>query len=268
MEAIRKVSRYLDLCKSCISLKDKLIILFLMPLISLLYSLESIGREKVLYEKFCSIYNPIVTVKNEDGLFRCRAWTGDMLIVSPVTELEIRKYFLFKDGIFIDVGAHIGKYTVMVGKQLKIGKIVSIEADSENFRMLKENIALNDLKNVTALNLAAFRENGEVSLYRTISRNTGVYSIYSSGNTQALNVRAMKLDDIIDSMGFERVDLLKIDVESAEYDVLLGAMKTLRITKMVIFEALWGEKSEKCKELLIKMGFKIEDTGNNIVAIK
>ena len=81
-------------------------------------------------------------------------------------------------------------------------------------------------------------------------------------------MKAVKLDNILINLGVETVDLMKIDVEGAEYDVLLGAKKTLENTKVVICEVVWGETSEKCKELLIKFGFEIEDLGNNIVAIK
>jgi len=269
-DAIIKFIRYFGLVKGCVSFKDKLAMFIWILLESLLYSLKSLKKngEKKLYEKFCSIYNPVITVRNEDGLFRCRAWTDDILIVNPITEFELRKYFSLKKGIFVDVGAHIGKYTIMVGRKLSEGKIVSIEADPENFEMLKENIAFNGLKNVIALNFAAFSKDGEITLYRSVSPHTSGYSVYLRDHTEAINVKAMKLDDILANLGLERVDLIKIDVEGAEYDVLLGAKKTLEKTEVVICEVIWGEKSEKCKDLLTKASFRLEDLGNNIVAVK
>ncbi|GEM_PF-1568586 len=269
-EVIKKFVFYLGLCNSCASLKDKFSMFIWILLRSSLYPLTSTdknSKEKILYEKFSSIYKPIITVRNEDGLFKCRGWTDDIRIVNPITEYEIREYFSLREGVFIDVGAHIGKYTIMTGRKLVKGKIISIEADPDNFEILKENIVLNNLKNVIPLNLAAFRENGEIAFYKTISPHTSGYSIYSREHTKTINVKAMRLDEISDNLGLGKIDLIKIDVEGAEYDVLEGATRTLRKTKIVIYETIWGDKSEKCKDLLTKMGFEINRLGNNIIAI-
>lgn len=266
----KRFVRYIELVKSCVCLRDKLIMLIWILFKSILYSLRlmSVTVEKTLYENFCRIYNPIITIRTEDGLFRCRAWTDDALIVNPISEFDLRKYFSLEKGVFVDVCAHIGKYTLMVGRKVQEGKIVSIEADPENFGILKDNITLNNLKNTIALNLAAFRENCEITLYKNISPNTGINSIYLRDQAQTITVKAMKLDDILANLGIDRVSLIKIDVEGAELDVLLGAKSVLENTKMVICETIWGMESEKSKDLLTKIGFRIEDLGNNIVAIK
>lgn len=266
---LEKFFRYLSLSQSCISFKDEFATLVWIFFRISLYLFRSLGfKEKVLYELFYSIYRPIITVKNKAGLFKCRAWTDDILVVSPDTEFELSKFFSLKGGIFVDVGAHIGKYTIMVGKGQNDGEIISIEADKENFEMLQRNIALNNLNNVHALNLAAFRENGEITFYKTVSPHTSGYSVYSKGHECAIKIRATTLDSVLSDFQFDRIDLIKIDVEGAEYDVLFGAKKTLEKTKMVIFESIWGPSSDKCKEFLTMIGFEIKDLGNNIVATK
>lgn len=60
-----------------------------------------------------------VIIKNRDGRFRCRKSTDDIRLVSLAHEYFLNRYFeRIKDGIFVDVGANIGKYTVKVAKQL------------------------------------------------------------------------------------------------------------------------------------------------------
>ncbi|MEM2614637.1 MAG: FkbM family methyltransferase, partial [Nitrososphaerota archaeon] len=51
--------------------------------------------------------------------------------------------FNLEKGVFVDVGAHIGKYTIMVARKLKDGKVIAIEADPNNFKILKKNLILN-----------------------------------------------------------------------------------------------------------------------------
>ncbi|MHA1664402.1 MAG: FkbM family methyltransferase [Candidatus Njordarchaeales archaeon] len=66
---------------------------------------------------------------------------------------------LNKGDVFVDVGAHIGKYTVPVAKIVgENGLVIAVEPHPENYRTLVKNIRLNDLKNVLALNIAAWSE--------------------------------------------------------------------------------------------------------------
>lgn len=66
---------------------------------------------------------------------------------------------LRKGDVFIDVGAHIGKYTILVAKIVgKEGLVIAIEPNPENYETLLENIKLNNLKNVIAVNIAAWNK--------------------------------------------------------------------------------------------------------------
>jgi FkbM family methyltransferase len=75
-----------------------------------------------------------------------------------IREEDILKHFHPKDGdTVVDVGAHIGRYTLIssncVGKD---GKVIAIEANPRVFETLKRNIKLNDFDNVLFLNYAVF----------------------------------------------------------------------------------------------------------------
>ena len=81
-------------------------------------------------------------------------------IVSHNFEPYMQEHFkICRGGVFLDVGAHVGKYTVMVSKIVgSTGLVVAVEPHPENFRVLKRNIKLNNLKNVVAYNLAAWNK--------------------------------------------------------------------------------------------------------------
>ena len=210
-----------------------------------------------------------VMIKNSDGLFYCRGQTNDPLIVSELHEWGLRKYYeelqpYMRGGAFIDVGAHIGKYTCKVARQLQNveAKVISIEAHPQNFGILKKNIKLNTLTSVIPLNVACCQKNGKVELYwNRHSNNTAGYSIADKSENY-VTVEAMRLSDILGMYKVDRVDFMKIDVDGAELGVLEGAEEFLSTHKIlrIIFEAT-PECLNGCEEFLQNNGYVVERIG-------
>jgi hypothetical protein len=98
--------------------------------------------------------------------FYCRVNKDDFIVMTRHEDVII-EHFTPKDGdIVIDIGAHIGRYTIIASKRVGAnGKVVAIEADPSNFEMLNRNIKLNRLQNITTLNYAAFSKETKVKLY-------------------------------------------------------------------------------------------------------
>ena len=94
----------------------------------------------------------------------CRIEKGDFM---PGHEDHILARFIPKEGdTVIDIGAHIGRYTIVSSKMVgKTGKVVAIEADMDTFQLLKRNVALNNLTNVLPLNIAVFSTKTRIKLY-------------------------------------------------------------------------------------------------------
>jgi FkbM family methyltransferase len=158
----------------------------------------------------------------------CRIGKGDFL---PGHEGYILTKFTPKEGdTVIDIGAHIGRYTITSSKQVgKTGKVVAIEADPDNFQLLKRNIALNNLTNVLPLNYAVFSTRTRMKLYEQ-SASAKYNSVMLSRAAKTKNyveVEADTLDSILKQNGINQVNWIKIDVEGAEFEVLKGSTKTL-----------------------------------------
>ena len=87
----------------------------------------------------------------------------DDLINMTIREDEIIDHFRPKEkDIVVDIGAHIGRYTIISSKRIgSHGKVVAIEADPANFEMLNRNVNLNKLTNVTSLNYAVYSESNK-----------------------------------------------------------------------------------------------------------
>src|ERR687894_659673 len=130
----------------------------------------------------------------------------------------------------IDIGAHIGRYTITSSKQVgNSGKVVAIEADPDNFQLLKRNIALNNLTNVLPLNYAVFSTRTRMKLYeQSASAKYNSLMLARAAKTKNyVEVNADTLDSILKLNEVNQVNWIKIDVEGAEFEVLKGSTRTL-----------------------------------------
>ncbi len=146
-----------------------------------------------------------------------------------VNTFEPFQTFLFrkfvKEGMtVIDVGANIGYYTVIAGKRVgQNGKVFSFEPEPKNFSYLKQNIEVNNLKNVTPSQVALSNKTGTENLF-LFSENTGSYSLVDNRKTQtSIPVKIDMLDNVLQ----EKVDIIKMDIEGAEYLALEGMKQVI-----------------------------------------
>ena len=173
--------------------------------------------------------------KEHDYKYYCR-----LEDFSPDREEDIIKLFCPKEGdIVVDVGAHIGKYSIIASKMVgSKGKVIAIEAHPANYDILKQNIALNKLSNVIVLNYAVHSTETLVKLYEPGQEdgftiyNTIMTNRISSNNQKYIEVKANTLDSLLlQKGGIKQVNWIKIDVEGAEYEVLKGATTILSSSK-------------------------------------
>jgi FkbM family methyltransferase len=209
-------------------------------------------------------------VPKYDYEFYCRINKDDFKIMT-IHEDDIIKRFTPKEGdIVIDIGAHIGLYTIISSKRVGAqGKVVAIEADPENFEMLNSNIKLNQLTNVIPLNYAVYSKETKIKLYLPSGESgfTKYNTIMPNWiNTQEkfVEVNANTLDYLLqlNKIRQEEVNWIKIDVEGAEFEVLKGATNVLSKSKDVaILMELHGPPHiyrPKVEELVNLYNFKIE----------
>ena len=139
-------------------------------------------------------------------------------------KLETELISKLKPKVFIDVGAHIGYYTMLVHK-LVAEKIIAIEPYPRVFRILNRAIEANKLENIITINRAAYNKSN-VTLELHLSTKSGLSSIFSSylpktrGGTAS--VKTITLDEVVRTLNLDKIDLVKIDVEGAESYVLSG----------------------------------------------
>jgi len=219
-------------------LRDR-IKLFLISFLAF-FSLPFLFLGKKTYSRVSGILNNVgpkdITIETEYGIFHCRNY-DDFFVLWPPYEAELKSFFACdSESVFIDVGAHVGRYTVMVGKHVK--RVVSIEPNAENFDALRRTVAINDLHNVVALHCACWNKAGtSLRLFR--SPSPGKHSVLRP-QMSFETVDTVTLDSILESLRIEpaEVGLVKIDAEGAEPQILMGGEKLLgSVQPRVVFEA-------------------------------
>ena len=154
----------------------------------------------------------------------------------PGTSINILRE-LKEGGVFIDVGAHFGYFTMLASSIVgEHGKVVAIEAMPSTFERLQKNIAENGLEhNCTAINCAAFDKLTELEFsdyglaFSSLNSAFGIRnrSVRSNEPVRRISIKTETIDSLVSRLELDTVDVVKIDAESSEYFVLNGMRKLL-----------------------------------------
>ncbi len=170
-------------------------------------------------------------------------------------ESEQSKKFVQKSKnsqIFLDLGAHAGYYTLLYKSLTKETTVYSFEPVDSNFQFLQKHIKINNFKNVIQFNKAVADTEGVLRFARG---NSVGGKLSMDGD---MNVTAVKLSRLIDEKIIEFPDLIKMDIEGAEYQVLKDLEPYLKTQKAVIFLSTHGDEvRDSCLNLMKSLNYKI-----------
>jgi len=195
-----------------------------------------------------------------------RPGTSDLGVFATVLEPRTAAWFRVDYGdVVVDVGAHIGRYTLAAARKASI--VIAVEPVPSNFSILKTNVALNRFKNVIPLSIAMSDREGESLLYLSQEGDTATSSLEptwserlrrTSGD-KLLDVRCETLDKLVEGLNLEVIHWLKIDVEGHEVPVLEGAELTLKRTRNLILEVTAGNE-QLCMRATRRAGLNLVKT--------
>jgi len=196
-----------------------------------------------------------VSIRTTDGIdFKCRIDS-----VSTISQISswFREISETDDSpvkSVIDVGAHVGIFSLYASRHFRQAVIFAVEPSPENYELLLQNLSANRSKNITPLRAAISDNDGVASFWMSNSSLGG--STVNASNGEPLEVQCYRLDTLLPKFGPGAGLLLKIDVESAEVRALRGATETLNRSETVIIEV---DKSnqESVITLLSRSGFQM-----------
>lgn len=186
---------------------------------------------------------------------------GSKLVPIPLlmssSEREVLNIFKPKLGeIVVDVGTYYGRYTLLASKYVGDGGlVVGIEADFDNYCIVKKNVEMAKAKNVLLIWSAASNQEGTIKLYKT--ERPGTPSIVWDARTRHVTVQCKTIDSLLQESNVAKVDWLKIDVEGAELMVLEGCKKTIAENERLKLLIEIHTPSNEVHRFLKELGYQI-----------
>ena len=126
------------------------------------------------------------------------------------------------EGIFLDIGANIGEFSIAVAAKFKGIKIVAFEPDPVAIICLQFNIESSNLANrVTIINAALSDKSGSFPFY-IATKNADSSFIQPKSFTEIIKVRSYRADQFMQENKIKSILFLKMDAEGFEPEILAG----------------------------------------------
>jgi len=182
------------------------------------------------------------------------------LIASEYLNRETASLITSDDRIIIDLGAHYGIVLHRLAfSALKATQVFAIEPCPPNYEVLRKNIALNNLKNVSTFNLAVGDHSGIVRMIADDTISSQYRATLEANGNEAFGfpVQCVRLSELFDILGIEQADLIKIDIEGSEAKVLRDALPILTRVRKLDIEVHNALDVEVIAELLRSVGYEV-----------
>lgn len=136
----------------------------------------------------------------------------------------------FPNPVIIDCGANVGLSCVYFKKLFPNAVVTAFEADPKIFEFLKENLSANKITGVEIFNKAVWINNTEIEIGTEGADGASVLS----GSDNRITVKAIRLKEVLEKS--DRIDMLKIDIEGAEYEVIKDCGNSLSNVRNIFIE--------------------------------
>lgn len=203
----------------------------------------------------------------------------------------------------VDVGSAVGYYTIKAGLAVgEEGKVLAIEPHPQVVDVLKMNLKLYGLHNVTVIQKAVGNKKGKVKLYEGPTRGgTSICSPLGLRNSDVLLSRFIEvlkqgqgrrlfqkilnrckyaptrdvdidlLDNIVEQAQVSKVDLIKIDIQGSEFEALRGSQNVIekcKPTLLIEVHKRWNSRPEELFTFLESFGYKLEKQESHALLVQ
>lgn len=192
-----------------------------------------------------------------------------------MTHFYEQNYFIDTNGgeeirTVLDAGANIGDETARFYLLYPRANVLAIEAESKNYEIL-----LHNFKNITSVKTiigALWWESGSVQIGNQFGDLAESYSIQSTSDGSFSEVRAYTVSELMDLMQWDSIDILKIDVEGAEYEIFgKNSAEWIPKVKCFVFEVPDNDRPTTTQIIYKALGeipFRTYICGENLVLIR
>lgn len=204
--------------------------------------------------KDISIHKPVMNLSKTEPIFNNYA----EFFVDDI----YKKFDINGCSTVIDAGANIGLWTEYI---LKRGAkhVYCLEPNRKALTELEKNMRRHD--NVTIIATAIGPENGKIQFYE--DENSLISSIYPTNSGTLNEVDCMTFDTILDKVGIDKIDLLKMDIEGAEFPLIrsFGKQQFDKIGSLLIEYHEWnGGTKQELIDKLTSFGYDVSESDNSL----
>ncbi|RPG05627.1 MAG: FkbM family methyltransferase, partial [Pelagibacteraceae bacterium TMED247] len=165
---------------------------------------------------------------------------------------EVFKEYIKKDDVVLEAGCHIGSHSVLLS--MLCGKLILFEPMPYSAKLLEKNLKVNGLDNFILYEDGLSDKEGVTYFDYSPKGNPGASALEdgshkkdeegkSSDNNILFNQEGRIEVDLmtIDSLGLDRLDFIKLDIEGSEEDVIRGAFNTIEKFKPIITLEIYSD---------------------------
>lgn len=177
---------------------------------------------------------------------------------------EIPSFIPSRAPVIIDVGAHIGTFSLLASLKFPEATIYAYEASRESFRVLLENKESNKLDRLKVFHGAISSLSGTVKLFHNEKTGNWGHSITKPLSKSFEEVNSATLMNVIDEHAINFIDLIKFNCEGAEFEILFTTpprmLKKIGVGIILYHEDLDSKfgSAEKLSALFKGMNFRVD----------
>jgi FkbM family methyltransferase len=168
----------------------------------------------------------------------------------------------------VDAGANIGDETIRFSHFFPQAEVVAIEASSENFEMLQKNIR--GRNNVTGLHAGLWPVQANLEVIP--SESMEAFRVVEIDHPTGDSIQGVSVDSILQKMGWDRIDVLKLDIEGAEYELFdRNVDGWIDRVSAFVFEVPDSDRpgsTQRIFKAVAHMDFDVHVAGENLVLLR
>jgi FkbM family methyltransferase len=196
-------------------------------------------------------------IQKQQFLVRYRPGTVDENVINESFEDDLfltgtPEYQIQSNHIILDVGAHIGCFSLWAASKATNGKVYCFEPGVESYDLLENNVQSNNFSNIKTFRLAMAGKNGATLLYHDTTTGNWGNSITKVLSAETETVNCITLKDFIESENIPQIDFIKFNCEGAEFGILLNTPAPIlrRVKCMLILYHGYLEDTYSKKQLI------------------
>ncbi len=240
--------------------------------VSFQYFAELTTKNNIANVGFSNGQSIIELSDNRKFLFNPLNGTASKLFSIPITgefeqkETDMVGLLIKENDTCIDVGANFGYYSVYMCQHVgSEGYVHAFEPLNHTWKILQDNIKLNELNNIKYNELALDETIGDKEIFLPDIGISGSFKLHNYDKTyKKFIINTTTLDSYVVENKIEKIDFIKADIEGAEFAMIKGAKQVLEKFKPTLFleiqehsTVLFGYKPIDIMDYLLKMGYQI-----------